>query len=86
MVIAHLNIRSLLPKMDEIRHCLSGKSPPAVIAFTEIWLDDTIVNGEIAVQGYSVYRKDRNRHGGGIVVYVADWLKVTEKVILKWII
>ena len=55
MVYAHLNIRSLLPKMDEIRHCLSGKSSPAIIAFTETWLDDTIVNGEIAVQGYNVY-------------------------------
>ena len=65
--------------MDEIRHCLSGKSPPAIIAFTETWLNDTIVNGDIAVQGYSVYRKDRNRHGGGIAVYVADRLKVTRR-------
>ena len=24
-------------------------------------------------------RKDRNRHGGGIAVYVADWLKVTRR-------
>ena len=31
---------------------LSGKSPLAIIAFTGTWLDDTIVNGEIAVQGY----------------------------------
>ena len=79
MVVAQLNIRSLLPKMDEIRHCLSGKCPPAIIAFTETWLDDTITNGEIAVQGYNVYRKDRNRHGGSIAVYVADRLKVTRR-------
>ena len=58
---------------------LSEKSPPAIIAFTETWLDDTIVNGDIAVQGYNVYRKNRNRHGGGIAVYVADRLKVTRR-------
>ena len=77
------HIRSLLPKMDEVRHCLSGKIPPAIIAFTETWLDDTIVDGEIAVQCYSVYRKDRNRHGGGIAVYVVDRLKVTRRNDLK---
>ena len=58
---------------------ISGKCPPAIIAFTETWLDDTITNGEIAVQGYNVHRKDRNRHRGSIAVYVADRLKVTRR-------
>jgi len=62
---------------------VSGKSLPAITAFTETWLDDTIVNGEIAVKGYRVYRKDRNKHGGEIAVYVADQLKVTRRTDLE---
>ena len=30
-----------------------------------------------------MYRKDRNRHGSGIAVYVADQLKVTRRTDLE---
>ena len=68
LVIAHLNVRSLLPKLDEIRTCLAGRAPPPIVAFTESWLDETVSDGEICIPGYKAYRKDRNRNGGGVVV------------------
>ena len=43
MVIMHLNVRSLLPKMDEIRHNLAGSTPPAIVGFSESWLDGTVL-------------------------------------------
>ena len=42
-----------------------------VVCVVETWLDDSI-DLEICVQGYSVYRLDHNRHGGGVLIYVKD--------------
>ena len=36
----------------------------------ESWLDDTILDSEISIQGYSFCRLDRTRHGGGVLIYV----------------
>ena len=36
----------------------------------ESWLDDTILDTEIYIQGYSLCRLDRARHGGGILIFV----------------
>ena len=39
--------------------------------FLEVYVDIS----EVAIQGYVTYRKDRNRHGGGIMVYVRDTIQ-----------
>ena len=41
----------------------------------ESWLSSDISLSEIAIQGYVTYCKDRNRHGGGILVYVRDTIQ-----------
>ena len=45
-----------------------------MICIVETWLcaDVLLLDSEIALPGYQVYRKDRNRHGGGILIYVRD--------------
>jgi len=43
-----------------------------VISITESWLDNTVTNAEIHVEGYNVVRLDRSRHGGGVCVYIRD--------------
>ena len=35
-------------------------------------LDETIANNEVLIDGYEIIRKDRNRHGGGVLLYVRD--------------
>lgn len=35
-------------------------------------------DGEICIPGYKVYRKDRNRNGGGIVLFVDEELRRTD--------
>ena len=37
-------------------------------------MDNTIDNKEIGIDGYSIIRHDRNRHGGGVMFYVHDSL------------
>ena len=38
----------------------------------ETWLDNSILDHELFVEKYSLIRRDRNRHGGGIAIYVQD--------------
>ena len=61
----HINIRSLLPKISELRSLVS-KASPAVVAISESWLDKSVPDNEINIQEYTVLRHDRNRCGGGV--------------------
>ena len=49
--LLYFNLHSLLPKMDSLRSISSVYSPDVCIV--ETWLDDTISNCEIFIQGYS---------------------------------
>ena len=71
MHFLHLNINSLLPKIDEVRNFIK-KANPAIIGFSESKLDNTILDSEIAIEGYVLIRLDRNRHGGGIACYIKE--------------
>ena len=67
----HANVRSLIPKIPEIRLLLS-RTKTAVFAATETWLDSSINDGEIHIPGYNVVRRDRNRNGGGVALFIRD--------------
>ena len=62
--LIHLNINSLLSKIDELR-AIAKKSRAAVIGITESKLDESVTDEEINIDGYELIRSDRNRHGGG---------------------
>ena len=66
-----MNSRSLLPKLAEVRR-LVRLTKATVIAITETWLDGSVRDAEIDVEGYSVVRQDRNRQGGGVLLYIRD--------------
>ena len=65
----HLNINSILPKIEEL-HLIALKSHAAVIGITESKIDDTVLDGEIMIDGYIPIRCDRNRQGGGVICYI----------------
>ena len=44
---------------------------PDVICITESWLGSGIEDSEILIPGYQTLRLDRNRHGGGVLMYVS---------------
>ena len=43
-----------------------------MVCIVETWLDANIANHEIGIQGYQVYRLDRNKRGGDVLIYVRD--------------
>ena len=73
----HLNINSLLPKIDELRH-IARTSKVSVIGITETKLDESVLNNEINIEGYDILRLDRNRHGGGVACYIRNDISFTQ--------
>ncbi len=69
--IYYANCRSLLPKLDHLR-TLAANQNYHILSLCETWLDSTISNDEMYVPGYSILRRDRDRHGGGIAIYIHE--------------
>ena len=75
----HININSLVNKIHELRF-IAQKSNPTIIGITESKLDQTILDSEICIDGYSIFRSDRTRNGGGVVMYVNKNIGAKERV------
>ena len=76
--IAHLNIRSL-KKGDHLLQlrCLVKENCYDVFAVSESWLNSTVSNAELEIEGYKLSRLDRTtKSGGGVCVYTRISLKV----------
>ena len=66
----HLNINSVLPKIDELR-LITIQCNAAVIGLTETKVDESIQIGEIEREEYTLERSDRSRRGG-LACYVRN--------------
>ena len=55
-------------KIDKLR-LLAPKTNAAVIGISETKLADTVLEGEVSIDGYDIIRSDRNGHGGGVACY-----------------
>ncbi len=73
-LILSVNCNGLLSKIDEIRSILCATDPD-VLAIQETKLDSSISDSEVSVCGYTIFRKDRSRNSGGILLYIRTTLK-----------
>lgn len=69
--LTHVNICSLRNKVHEVGSLLSTNSL-CVLALSETHLDITFDSGEFNIDGYRLYRKDRNKFGGGVALYIKN--------------
>ena len=72
--IAHLNICSLYPKLDQLKLLLHDKILD-ILFISETWLNDTFSDSELLIPGYNLLRNDRSSGrglGGGLCVYIKD--------------
>ena len=65
----HININSLLPKIDEIRH-MTKITNAAIVGIGETKLGESILSSEIDIEGYDLLGLDRSRRSGGVACYV----------------
>ena len=66
-----LNIDSLLGHIDKLR-ILLDQEKPHIMCLNETKLDLSISVSLVNVDNYQIVRNDRDRHGGGVAVYVHD--------------
>jgi hypothetical protein len=78
MKLASLNINSITKHIDELRILMKDK-PLDLIAINESKTDDTVLDREIHIIGYNMIRKDHNRNGGGVIIYLRDTISFSER-------
>ena len=67
VIIGTLNINSLSSKFDDLKVLID------ILIIPETKLDDTYSIPQFHIDGYSMpYILDRNRNGGGVIIYVRD--------------
>ena len=72
--LLHLNVRSIVKKMDQIRVCLQDASID-IFSVSETWLRPHLGTKLVELQGFKTFRLDRGSHskkkrGGGLLTYV----------------
>ena len=47
-----------------------------ILAISETHLDNSFDDTAVAIQGYNIYRRDRNAYGGDVAVYIQSHIPV----------
>ena len=69
--IASINLASLYRNIDQLRIYMLSNTV-GILPINETRLDSSTQNGEVNIPGYTLERKDRNRNGGGVALYIRD--------------
>ena len=72
--IATLNARSLRNKKGELEILVKAQKLQ-IISVTETWGEEWISDGIFALKGCTMYRDDRDRIGGGTILYISDTIE-----------
>ena len=71
VIIGNLNINSFPKKFDYLKALVTGMLE--ILIITETKLDSTFPVSQVDIDGYfKPCRLDRNRNGGGIIIYVRE--------------
>ena len=71
VIIGQLNINSLRNKFHALIEIIRGNLD--ILVVTETKLDHTFPEKQFLIPGYKKpYRRDRNRNGGGVMIYVRE--------------
>ena len=70
-IIALLNVNSLASKFIEIKEWLVD-GVFDILCIQETKIDSTFPNSQFHVNGYNIFRRDRKKGGGGVMIFVRD--------------
>ena len=77
-----LNIVSLLANINELRLSMEDQNLD-VLAINESPLCESITNSSMHIPGYDIVRRDRNRNGGEVCVYIQTTINFNEHTTLR---
>ena len=70
ILIGHLNMNSVRNKFEAVEELMQNKVDICFLSETKI--DETFPNQQFALSNYKLFRRDRNKNGGGIICYIND--------------
>ena len=77
--VANLNVRHILPILDELQITLGVANSPDITGICETFLDPTVNDTQLYINDYDFIRKDRyetkDKSGGGLILYHRKSLK-----------
>ena len=77
LVFGNLNINIINNKFEQLKHIT--KNSVDVLVVTETKLDSSFPNGQFSIDGFArPFRRDRNKDGGGVMIFVRDGIPTKE--------
>ena len=77
LALGNLNINTINNKFDQLQHII--KNNVDVLVVTEMKLDSSFPNGQFSINGFArPLRRDRNKNGGGVMIFVKDDIPTKE--------
>ena len=73
LIIGHLNTNSLRNKFSSLQQTVLSKTD--ILLLSETKVDDSFPNSQFFAGGFKMYRKDRTKTGGGLLLYVNENLR-----------
>ena len=70
VIIGSLNINSIRNKFSSFKDLALKETDICLLSETKI--DDSFPNSHFFAEGYRMFRKDRNKNGGGLILYVNE--------------
>ena len=82
LAIAHMNIRSVWPKLDTLKLLLQNDVDIDILGLSESWLTSGLSDNLVSIPNYDIIRMDRNwrdeemaindniKKGGGVCLYI----------------
>ena len=67
----HQNINSLQNKFEELKF-ITDKIKASMIVLTKTKIDSTYPDSQFRMQNYRMFRNDRKKGGGGVLVYASS--------------
>ena len=77
-MITSIHVNGLLKNIDELK-LLVDEEDLDILAINETKLDNETSNEIISLDNFDLRRKDRNRHGGGVAIYIRDDIKYLQR-------
>ena len=82
LLICSLNAPSLTKHKDEIE-VLVRDNKIDIFIINETTLDEKIKDERVSIVGYNLLRRDRNRHGGGVTIFLRETLNFEQRTDIK---
>ena len=70
VIIGHLNINSIRNKFPGFKDLVLKENHICLLSETKI--EDSFPNSQFSTEDYRIFRKDRNKNGGGLILYVNE--------------